>query len=463
VSPARGAARSALALVLTIAAVGRAEEPAPTVEDRLRLLEERNLRLEEELRQLRADHDSLELRHERLNRKLFGMFNGYVDLGFFWVGGNGSGIRSDLGHVYLPGKYDSIPDSWVFLGDPLSTAVNARGEPADTGESRAITYNPIGNQGKASFVVNSVNLAIFAGVTQNLQVNASIDFLPRGRNVSDPKGLFLGDHVDVKLAYAEYHVPIKKLDLRLTAGKFDSVLGIEYRTQDAPDRITVTPSIICRYTCGRPLGVKLRLRLKDDLFILALAVTNGTHQTELFPFHNEVDHNYFKTVAARVSMKAPIGRGLEVGASGAIGAQDFQGDDKVLQWHFGVDVRLDIRDFMMRGEFVMGRAHGKDDPGLPAVECGLAPCLEYKGAYALFAYRALNWLMPYARVDWRHAEHRDGNSFVYYAELVRVTAGLRFDVNEFVIFKAEYTYNHELDEVPAFPNDVFTSSLVLRY
>ena len=34
-----------------------------------------------------------------------------------------------------------------------------------------------------------------------------------------------------------------------------------------------------------------------------MAVTNGTHFIEGFPFQNEVDKNYFKTVAMRLSTK----------------------------------------------------------------------------------------------------------------------------------------------------------------
>ena len=41
------------------------------------------------------------------------MFAGYVDLGFFWVAGDGTGIRPDIGHLHFPGEYDSIPDSWT--------------------------------------------------------------------------------------------------------------------------------------------------------------------------------------------------------------------------------------------------------------------------------------------------------------------------------------------------------------
>jgi hypothetical protein len=46
---------------------------------------------------------------------------------------------------------------------------------------------------------------------------------------------------------------------------------------------------------------------------------------------------------------------------------------------------------------------------------------------------------------------------------MRATGGLRFDLGTNLVVKGEYTYVAELDPVPAFPNDVFTSSLVGRF
>ena len=287
--------------------------------------------------------------------------------------------------------------------------------------------------------------------------------MPRNRNVSDPTGLYLGDFVDVKLAYVEYTVPTDRFDLRISVGKIDSTLGIEYRTQESPDRITVTPSLICRYTCGRPTGLKVRGRFFDDLLVAALAVTNGSNVTEQFPFSDEIDVNNFKTVSGRLSTKLPVGAGLEVGVSGAFGAQDLQPSDSVYQWHVGGDLHLDIRGVDIRGEFVSGSAAGQSSAmGTLLIPCGSAPCLHYKGAYGQVAYRVLNWLMPYVRVDWRDAFHRSGESFVYISDLMRVTGGLRLELGTYVILKAEYTYVRELGRVPQFPDDVFTSSLVVK-
>src|SRR5439155_398587 len=65
-------------------------------------------------------------------RQLRRFFNVFVDVGAFAVAGNGSGIRSDIDHIYFPQYTGRIAGQWVFMGDPLSTAINSLGEPADT-------------------------------------------------------------------------------------------------------------------------------------------------------------------------------------------------------------------------------------------------------------------------------------------------------------------------------------------
>jgi hypothetical protein len=390
---------------------------------------------------------------------LSGRVSGYLDVGFFHAGGDGSGVRADLGNVTFPEYADVIAGgSWVFMGDPLSTAINSRGEPADTGESRAVTHDSVDSRGKASFIVNAVNVALFAGIGRDVTLNVLFDLVPRGRDVTDPDGTALGDFLDVKLAYAEYR-PLPWLSL--FAGRIDPVLGFEYRIQEAPDRLAVTPSLICRYTCGRPIGVKARARFLEEALVLNVALTNGSSFWEGFGISDDVDRNDVKTASARVSYRFPVGTGLEIGASGALGAQDAQDDDSVLQWHVGGDLHFDWRDLELTAEYVKGKAPGADEAGQPA--CFAAPCLTYQGAYGLVGYRATNWLIPYARVDWRDALHRSGASFIYVSELLRATAGVRLELGAAVIVKAEYTLNRELGEIPQFANDVFTSSLVVKY
>jgi hypothetical protein len=471
---ARAASRAIVALT-ALCSVAHAQPPAgdeaaqvrPTPapasagsqDERLKRLERENAELRRRLDTLQEDGEFNKQQLEQL-MPLSSRLSGYVDFGFFYVQGDGTGIRPDTGNVHFPEYANVVPDSWVFMGDPLSTAVNSRGEPADTGPSRAVVFDAIHNGGKPSFIVNSLNLGLFTGVGETVTVNASLDFIPRGRNVSDVDGLFLGDYLDVKLAYLEYSPKTEDFAVSISAGKFDSVLGREYRTQDALDRTGVTPSLICRYTCGRPLGIKGRARFFDERLIVNASVTNGTHFQEIFPFQDEIDVNAAKTVAGRVSYSFPLGTSFELGASGAWGAQDFQTDDGVRQWHAGVDAHLEWRDLEVTAEFVAGRAEGK---GEADNLCSVAPCLRYRGGYGLVAYRLSNWLIPYVRGDYRNATHRNGASFVYLSDLARATVGARTEFGTHVVVKAEYTHNQELGRIPSFPNDVLTTSLVAKF
>jgi hypothetical protein len=171
-----------------------------------------------------------------------------------------------------------------------------------------------------------------------------------------------------------------------------------------------------------------------------------------------------KTGSGRLHVE-PI-RGLEIGVSGQWGAQDYQSVDSTRQWMYGVDFHLHRHDLVLRGEFVQGRVKGETSLPPPTEyvkPCNEAACLQFKGAYGLLGYRITNILMPYVRVDWRDALHRKGTSFVYISELARLTSGIRLALTHNVVVKAEYTYNRELGRIPQFPNDVFTSSLVISY
>ena len=59
--------------------------------------------------------------------------------------------------------------------------------------------------------------------------------------------------------------------------------------------------------------------------------------------------------------------------------------------------------------------------------CGAAPCLFYRGMYAQLGWHATNWLVPYARFDWRAAEHRLGFQYAYESYVVRTTLGVRVE------------------------------------
>jgi len=129
----------------------------------------------------------------------------------------------------------------------------------------------------------------------------------------------------------------------------------------------------------------------------------------------------------------------------------------------------EIKDLEITAELVHGRARGKTSEG--GRRCDEAPCLRYRGGYILAAYRVTNVFVPYVRVDNRDALHISGESFVYVSTATRFTLGLRAEIGERVIVKAEGTLNREMDWdgskpsdlYPIIPNDVVTTSLVIKY
>jgi len=381
----------------------------------------------------------------------------YVDVGWFSVGGNGAGVRSDVGHRYIR-DYDDIPAEWVLVGDPLSTAINARGEPADIGAARAIKTDTVNSDGNPSFIVNAIGLAIGRNVGHGISIAGLVEFLPR----PGPDG------IEIELAQVEYR-PSRTIDLVLAAGKIDSVLGVEYRAQDAPRRLTVTPSLLCRYTCGRPYGVQGRLtrgRLQA-----ALSLTNGDNFNERFEVDAQIGYHRVPTAAAHLQWMLPVGHGLEVGFSAAVGPQDGQSAAHVHQWHYGFDLRLrDLHGVDVYAEFVQGKQQGSSAGAAhvadammvesPVAHCGIAQCLTYKAAYVLASKRVTPWITPYARVDWRDARHQRGIDFLYVTRTLRTTVGAQLAMTSRIIAKVEYTENVELG-TPQFPNNVLTTSVVV--
>jgi len=77
--------------------------------------------------------------------------------------------------------------------------------------------------------VNALNVQLYTGIGRDLSVTTSFDLVPRSRHISDPEGLFVGDYLDAKLAYVEYRIPTDRFGLSLYGGKFESVMGREYR------------------------------------------------------------------------------------------------------------------------------------------------------------------------------------------------------------------------------------------
>jgi hypothetical protein len=88
--------------------------------------------------------------------------------------------------------------------------------------------------------------------------------------------------------------------------------------------------------------------------------------------------------------------------------------------------------------------------------------LTYKGAYLLIDRYVTPKLIPYVRFDWRSAVHIRGTEFVYESHTFRTTVGAQLEMTSQIIGKLEYTYNRELGGIPQFPDDIVTTSLVVK-
>jgi hypothetical protein len=385
---------------------------------------------------------------------------GYIDLGFFVPQGDGSGIIRDTGNMFFPeyaGHY-----GWVFLGDLLAPAVNSRGEVADLGEPAGAPgrFDSIHSRGAPGFIANEVNLTLTSGLGESAIATASINFVPRsGSNFN------LGDFVDIDLAQLEW-MPTRSQKTSLFVGKFDSVIGIEYRDRKANQRFGITPSLLARYTTGTALGLKLRQKLgPDDLLVFAAALTNGSFTTEQFHFYNEIDTNAGKTVSGRLSVHPPLPFDVEMGASGSWGSQDRARSSDQAMWFYGADLQLHVSTVDFKAQYLRGQAPGNPLDGVYGLNL-------HGGAYG-----EVDWMVTPLFGVLGRGEYRDafvwlgdpaadiGANRAYFTKVWRGTAGIRLAFSDRVIFKAEYLRNGEYysasAHVPEIKNDIFTTSLLL--
>ncbi|HXI58576.1 MAG TPA: outer membrane beta-barrel protein [Polyangia bacterium] len=390
---------------------------------------------------------------------------GYVDFGFFAAQGNGSGIIRDDGNALFPqykGQY-----GWVFLGDLLAPTVNSRGEAADLGDAAGVQrFDGIHSGGAPGFIVNEVNLLLTSSLGEGLLATGSVNFVPRtGSNFS------LGDFLDVDVAQLEW-MPTRSQKTSIFVGKFDSVLGIEYRERKASQRFGITPSLIARYTTGTALGLKVRSKWgPDDLVVLAAAVTNGSNTTEQFHFYNEIDTNAAKTASGRLSLHPPLPLDVELGVSGSYGAQDRAPDSKGAMWFWGVDLQAHILTVDVKAMYLRGAAPGSKMGGSADVD--LYGLKLHNGGYA-----EVDWMITPLFGLMGRGELRDamvwqgdpatavqgaaqGANRLYLTKSWRATGGVRVAFSDRIILKAEYLRNGEYGGIPQIKNDVVTTSLVL--
>ncbi len=445
-----------LALLLLTQVAGETETPDGDILFEVPLSDaERIALLEEKVAKLEATQpasQSVSLASLASPISLFG----YIDFGFFVAQANGVGYTQDFGNKALPqfaGKY-----GWLFYGDILATAINARGEVADLGDAPGVLrYDGIRSRGMPSFILNVANIGIRAALLDDFIFTVSVNFTPRSG------GEFaLGDTFDLDLAQLEW-MPTADQRISFFAGKMESLMGVEYRSRRSPQRFGITPSLLGRYTMGTPLGVKARGKFfKGDFLTVAVAFTNGSSTTEMFHFYDEIDSNAGKTFTGRLSLKpfglfddSPLGD-LEIGVSGEWGPQDHARDTKDPMVFYGVDLLWDIGPVNVEAQWLKGEAAGRELDHAYGLQLN-------QSAYLQLSWRIISLVGVLVRGELRDAFVWLGDERAYLTKSYRITGGVRLSFNEHVTLKLEYLFNGEYGGVPYVPNDVFTSSLVLAY
>ncbi len=382
--------------------------------------------------------------------------NGYVDLGFAKAQGNGTSFAP--GDQRLPADYGV---------DPFATAVNSRGDVASTDAGgrfvNGFLPRSAGIGGNASFLLNTLDVDFkYAAPVAPLMVFSRVQLMPRFTGTGDDT------RVLVEQAFGRY-VPFESLELALSVGKFDSVFGIEYLDNEANIRTGVTPSLVARYTTGQSIGAKLFYRVQlpalwSALSLNVAATNSGTFVEALQPPDASLTG-------------APVGSGrlgyelnaaavqAKLGASMMVGARNDQDQPGAHQQAFGVDGRLAFRGVYLSAEYVRV---DEGEGGPKTTSLGSFPVASgfwMRGGYAQVAY-ALPWsvgflhkVTVYGRYGRRHAWFQGFTPIT----VDRFTGGVRFDLWESVLVKAEYLANRELAGAPAVANNVFTSSLVYSF
>jgi len=381
-------------------------------------------------------------------------FTGYVDVGFFWARGNGSGVVEDFGHRLAP----ELGQQWVFLGDLLSTAVNSRGEAADLGLLPGVQrFDGIHSRGAPGFILNAVNFSLAVRLRDRLFITTSLDVVPRTGADFD-----LGDFLDLDLAQLEWTVDDTG-NFVVFLGKITPVIGIEYRERKSTERFGITPSLIARYTTGTVLGLKARAKLFDEALVLAASVTNGGAGTEQFHFYDETDSNAGKTAAARIAGRLPLDRWLaeastqlEIGFSGEVGSQNRARDSEGIAWAFGVDVLYMGVDLRVKAQFLKAESPGRPEDDVYSLKLNAGALLEVD-------YNVTGHVGVMVRGEIRDALVGLDSRRIYRTQGWRLTIGARFTIIPDVVLKLEYLKNGEYGVVPEIDNDVMTSSLVLSY
>jgi hypothetical protein len=382
--------------------------------------------------------------------------DGYVDVGFAKAQGNGTS--------FAPGD-QSVPADYGV--DTFAPAVNARGDVASTNSNgrfvNGFLPRSAGIGGNASFLLNTLDVDLkYAPATAPLMVFSRVQFLPRFTGSGDDTRVY------VEQAFGRL-VPFESQELAISAGKFDSVFGIEYLDNQANIRTGVTPSLVARYTTGQSIGAKLFYRIQieplQSAVSLNLAATNSGNFVEALQ-PPDASLTGEPVGSGRLGYELNT-RGIQakLGASGMLGPRNDQPEQAAHQKAYGFDARVAVAGVYLNAEYV----HVDEAEGGPKTTSQgnfpISSAFNARGGYVQLAYAlpfsvgALRKLTVYGRYDRRHAWFEGFTPIT----VDRFTAGLRLDLWEAIILKAEYLDNRELAGAPTVANNVFTSSLVYSW
>ena len=381
---------------------------------------------------------------------------GYADVGFAVAEGDGTSFAP--GDTRIPADYGT---------DTFATAVNSRGDVASTDPHgrfvNGFLPRSMNMGGQPSFLLNTFDVDLrYASQTAPVLLFGRFQLMPRFGAGNETRVL-------VEQAFARL-IPFSSREFAVSIGKFDSVFGIEYLDNEANLRTNVTPSLLARYTTGQSLGIKAFYRVQLptlwSAISLNVAATNGGTLVEtLSPPDLSLAGRPIGSARLGFEVNLPAVE-IKLGLSGLYGPRNDQRGVRVHQRALGADLRVvfGALSFLAEGIFLeqdQGAADKANGLGAETLVSGFA----VRGAYAMAAYAvpvsdgAFRRLTPYLRFEERHARFE---GFTPYT-VSRLTAGVRLDLWEELIFKAELLLNGEVSGLPSVANNVFTSSFIYSF
>jgi len=382
--------------------------------------------------------------------------DGYIDVGFAKAQGDGTS--------FAPND-QSIPADYGV--DTFAPAVNSRGDVASTNSNgrfvNGFLPRSVGIGGNASFLLNTLDVDLkYTPASAPLMVFSRVQFLPRFTGSGDDTRVY------VEQAFGRL-VPFDSQELAISVGKFDSVFGIEYLDNEANIRTGVTPSLVARYTTGQSIGAKLFYRiqiqpLQSAVSLNASATNSGNFVESLQPPDASLTGEPVGAGRLGYELNTAVIQ-AKLGASGLIGPRNDQAYLAAHQKVYGFDLRVAVAGVYLNAEYV----HVDEGEGGPKTTSlgnfPISSTFNARGGYVQLAYAlplsvgALHKLTVYGRYDRRHAWFEGFTPIT----VDRFTGGVRIELWEAIILKAEYLDNRELAGAPTVANNVFTSSLVYSW